>query len=181
MKKFLLGFVALIGLAVASPKAEAQTFVKGDNIVDAKIGLGSSFDFSGLPPMGVNYEHGLANDIFNNGSNVNFGLGAEVDFWGQSNKISDVKYSWFYSFIGARGAFHKEFVNNLDTYLGVSLGVSIGRSSMSSVNVSSSSTAKSFGYSTFLGCRYYFNPNWAVNAEIGYGISVLSLGVTYKF
>lgn len=186
MKKFLLGLVALFGLAVASSEVEAQSFVKGNDIVSAKVGLGTNFDFSGIPPIGITYEHGLIDDVFKNGWDVNLGLGAEVDFW--SNKYTNilVTQSFYHSFFGVRGALHKEFVNNLDTYAGISLGMvynkySIGDSNNDKILKELGYNQLGFGYSTFVGCRYYFHPNWAVNAEAGWGVSLINVGMTYKF
>lgn len=188
MKKFLLGLVALFGLAVASSEVEAQSFVKGDNIVSAKVGLGTDFDFSGIPPIGITYEHGLIDDIFKNGWNVNFGLGAEADFWSKKYTTILGNSNYYHSFLGVRGVFHKEFVKNLDTYAGVSLGMRYNKHSIGDSNNEKvlkefgyKDNQFDFGYSTFVGCRYYFHPNWAVNAEAGWGVSLINVGMTYKF
>lgn len=190
MKKFLLACVALLGLAIASPKAEAQTptFVKGDNTLSATIGLGTSFDFSGIPPIGIHYEHGLIDDLFNNGTNVTLGVGAETDFWSYSTKSLFGNYSQYYGFLGVRGALHKSFVDNLDTYAGISIGLDYYKYSFGNLldaQINSLAINKQsnvgLGWSTFIGCKYYFTPNWAAGAELGWGITLLNIGVTYKF
>lgn len=37
------------------------------------------------------------------------------------------------------------------------------------------------GVTPFAGGRYYFTKNFAANAEVGYGVAILQLGVSYKF
>jgi hypothetical protein len=36
-------------------------------------------------------------------------------------------------------------------------------------------------YGAHLGARYYFTDNIGAHAELGYGISVLTLGASFKF
>ena len=33
----------------------------------------------------------------------------------------------------------------------------------------------------FVGGRYYFSPNLAAQAELGYGLGILNIGIAYKF
>ena len=66
----------------------------------------------------------------------------------------------------ARGNFHYEFVRNLDTYLGLNLGI-LGRS---------------FSLNGHLGARYYFG-KFGVGLEFGMGNHAAggTLGVSMKF
>ena len=68
--------------------------------------------------------------------------------------------------LAARGNFHYEFVDNLDTYVGLNLGV-LGRS---------------FALNGHLGARYYFG-KFGVNVEFGMGNHAAggTLGVSKKF
>ena len=35
-------------------------------------------------------------------------------------------------------------------------------------------------YAGFIGARYYFTPKLAAMAELGYGIAILNIGVSFK-
>ena len=76
--------------------------------------------------------------------------------------------------LGARGAFHYQFVEKLDTYAGLMLG-------FDAVMSSGASATSGLGFSGFLGGRYYIKPKLAIYSELGYGIAYLSAGVALKF
>jgi hypothetical protein len=179
MKKILLFFLAVV-LSLTQMVAQESTFVKGDKVINVGIGLGSAYYSGGytsqMPALSGSFEVGVKDGIIDKGS---IGVGGYVGF--SSAKVSNEwKTSNF--FIGARGSFHYPLVNKLDTYSGLILGYNIytdkalGGYTGPDYNYSSSGLALAW----FAGARYYFSDNFAGMAEIGVGISYLTLGVSFK-
>jgi len=83
--------------------------------------------------------------------------------------------------------FHPDdFPENIDLYVGVGLGFNY-LSQRFSNNVEPGSVGREdigglkLGYHLFVGGRYYFNQNFAVFAEVGYGLSFLNVGITLRY
>ena len=170
-KIFLFSALFLIFLSAANAQ---EIFRKGTQFVNAGIGLGSYI------PVEVSYERSIIDGLIKarKGPNGAIGVGAYLGYYG------DTAYDWRYNHyvLGARGAFHYQFIPKLDTYGGLMLGYNIATVKWvgdgESVGTASGSA---FGYSVFVGARYLFKPNLGVYSEIGYGIAYLSAGVTFKF
>lgn len=167
----------------------AQIFSKGDIVLNGTIGFGSLTNYSiGLPPIAISGEYCIVDNLFD--ANSAIGVGAYVGVgrykhvhWNDYDvKIKDLYTRWVF---GARGLFHYNFVDNLDTYAGLMLGVysnSEKKTYTDNTNTVKTNkyTSAAFAYSLFIGARYYFTPNFGVVAEAGYGLTFFSLGVTYK-
>jgi hypothetical protein len=187
MKKIIL-LVAAAGLAFG---ANAQSFVKGTNILSGTVGLGSSIlSYSGAsqsPALSVQYERG----IWEAGPGV-ISLGGYAGYKGYSFSGQGGSYSysekWHYTVIGVRSAYHYNGLDipKLDVYGGAMLSYNILSYSYSDnagtgvhgLNGSYGSTA---GLSLFIGGRYFFSDNLAVLAELGYGVAFLNVGIALKF
>ena len=83
--------------------------------------------------------------------------------------------------------FHPDdFPENIDLYVGVGLGFN-HLSHRFSNNIEPGSVGRKdnsgfrFAYHFFVGGRYYFNQNFAVFAEVGYGLSFLNVGITLRY
>jgi len=84
--------------------------------------------------------------------------------------------------------FHEDdFPENIDLYVGVGLGFN-HRSQRFTNNVTAQEVGRDdmntgflLGYHLFIGGRYYFNQDFAVFAEIGYGLSFLNVGITLRY
>ena len=148
MKKLLLLVVAFLFLGLG---AQAQsTMSKGQLIGSAKIG----FSDYGLP-LGIAADYGVASGFINGKGAVS--VGGELGLY-----LSD---TYTHLSLAARGNFHYEFVQNLDTYLGLNLGL-VGRN---------------FALNGHLGARYYFG-KFGVGLEFGMGHSAGgTIGVSMKF
>ena len=150
MKKklfFLVAVLCFLGLG-----AQAQgTMSKGQLVGSLKVG----FSDYGLP-LGLSADYGVVSGFINGNAAVS--VGGEVGVY-----ISDV---YTHLSLAARGNFHYEFVDNLDTYLGLNLGL-VGRS---------------FALNGHLGARYYFG-KVGVGVEFGMGNHAAggSIGVSMKF
>lgn len=182
MRKLLFTVVALF--AVVSLSAQ-DVFKKGDLVGNLGIGIGNTLHGSGysgdFPPISLSGEYGVIDGLLEGKASI--GVGGYLAYSSSSYKYGilgdnfKVKFSDFV--IGARGAFHYQFLEKLDTYAGLMLAYDI-------VSVSGNKGVGSYDSSTFfvpvfVGARYYLTENLGVMAELGYGVSVLNIGVSYKF
>lgn len=189
MKKSAFFSIALVVVSFFSAvRVHAQAFGAGTNVISAGIGLGSSlangytYGTQGIG-LSANYERG----IWEAGPGV-ISLGAYLGYKTFSYNFADggniYNYKWNYLIIGGRGAYHFTGLNieNLDLYAGLMLSYD---------NVSFSTNVNFPGYTgsyssgleltPFAGARYYFANNLGGYAELGYGVAILSLGLSYKF
>ena len=109
---------------------------------------------------------------------------------GKSDRISffDGTYAeWKYNYvlIGGRGAYHFKIVDKLDTYAGLMLGYIVVNSKITTndpyLSDLGAASASGIGWAAFAGARYHFNEQFGAFAELGYGVSVLTVGATAKF
>jgi hypothetical protein len=189
MKKLrvkLFSMILLLALIVCPAiKTQSQEFEVGDKLINAGVGFGATW-YSGtyyktsLPPIFVSADIGFKDDI---GPGV-LGLGGYLGMSSYKYEYTWLGGSWGWKYtsvvIGARGTYHYELVDNLDTYGGVLLGVRILSSKVFGDEQWITGTASGSGlaYSFFVGGRYFFSDNFGVMAELGYGIAWLSVGVT---
>lgn len=86
---------------------------------------------------------------------------------------------------GIRLAYHRQVLENLDTYGSVVLGYNVIRSRRngdSGLDLTEyTNQIPTFAYFTSVGARYYFSPQWAIYGELGYGtLTVVNVGLTYR-
>jgi opacity protein-like surface antigen len=89
-----------------------------------------------------------------------------------------INYSFFN--IGALGNYH--FVNNdqWNVYAGATLGYLSINLSNDLIEGAADIRSSGIAFGIQGGARYFFSDNFAANAQLGYGLAILSLGVTYK-
>lgn len=155
MKKFFFAVLCTLGL-VATASAQ-DTFRKGDNVLNVGIGL-SNFNTTSLPPISAMYERSVLDGIIEDGA-IGLGLQGEVTAY---------KGAGLGLFVGPRVAFHYEFVENLDTYVGVQAGLGLVSSHVG------------FDVDGVLGARYYLGEKWGVFGEFGTGFSVFKVGINFR-
>lgn len=138
----------------------------GEYAVTNAIGVGGYFGYT-------SFKWTYASSWYNNG--------------GWHNYVDTYKYSFF--ILGARGAYHfDEFIkiDKLDCYAGLMLGYNIAKATYSTTDPSRGNIAYTgasyggFAYSVFAGARYRFTDNIGVFGELGYGISILNIGLNVK-
>jgi len=86
---------------------------------------------------------------------------------------------------GVRLAYHRQVVENLDTYGSVVLGYNVIRSKRSGSDALDltqfTNQIPTFAYFTSAGVRYYFSQQWAAYGEVGYGtMTIVNVGLTYR-
>lgn len=171
MKKLLA--IALVTLFAANVFGQASpTYSKGQISVGGGIGLAATL---GGTPLWVGGEYGF---------NEEWGIGANA-------AMSSYEYTaglWDLTFyqIGVYGIYHKDVLkmDNLDTYGKVGIAMLIaswdytGPSNLKSFY--SEPSVSGFGYDAAVGATYYVMPKLGVNAELGYGLALIKVGVNYK-
>lgn len=188
MKKlcFLILFAASL-LATSQTNAQTITsgnpnFSKGQWDVNAGIGLIRTFYGSHrgvVPPVSVSAEVGVTDNISVGGY---LGYTSTKDRFGFLDDFDVIKYSFV--IIGARGSYHFNVWDKMDTYGGLMLGYAVASAKWDSTNPylnDASFAASGLSLSAYIGGRYDINENIGAFAEIGYGISVLTIGATMKF
>ncbi len=183
----------LFCLLAVGGTAGAQSFATGDNVIGLSFGIGGHYNVSSRgyssqsPAIGLFYEKGMP---WAAGPGV-IGLGAYAGYKSLRYKSVDFPvtydWKWNYTILGIRGAYHYEFLENLDTYGGLMLAYNIVSFKDKTVveggstYVFSGSSASDIDLTLYLGGRYYFSDSFGALLEIGYGIAYLNLGLTYKF
>jgi len=184
MKKVLL-IVASMMMFVPFVHAQESMFNLGDKAINLGIGIGNTlysgtFYNSGVPPISISYEQGVADEVLEKGV-----IGVLGYLGYNSYKYENLGWGYKYSniVIGAGGLFHYPLIDRLDTYAGVLLGFNIVNATEFGTPIGFDYNASSGGFvfSGFVGARYFFTDNIAAFAQVGYGIAYLTLGVSFKF
>jgi hypothetical protein len=171
----LMLFVASI-LSFTSEKAFAQ-FEKGDKLLNLGIGLNSYY--GGGVPIGAAFEYGITDEI---------SIGAQIDFSRWSYGYGGYKWSYTFVPVAVRGSYHfGKLINlptdKLDLYGGAALGYYISKykDNTGYTGYYDNVYGNKALFGIYAGGRYYFKDNIAGFAEVGYGVSTLKVGVTFKF
>ena len=149
MRKKLLLLVAIISFLGLGAQAQS-TMSKGQLVGSARLGFGG-----GGIPIAVAADYGIVDNLINGEDAIS--VGGQVGIFMYDSNISFT--------LAARGNFHYQFIDNLDTYAGLQIGLH--------------TSGISFGFD--LGTRYYFNDKFAVGIEFGgCGFTGTSIGVSMK-
>lgn len=178
MKKIISFAAAMLCMVSA---ASAQTFDSGSQVLGLGIGVGGGYGV----PVTLSYEHGIHS--FSNVSHI--GVGGNISYGAHNDSFSystgTVKYNYNNVIIAAMANYHYTGVDKFDFYGGVHLGYDIVNSSVKSNTDDYAGKYKADASGMFFGvragARYYFSDNWAASADLGYGLSILNIGVAYKF
>lgn len=188
MKKLLI--FALVLIAYQSGYAQTEQFKKGQldfqagvgfinslNITLNEAGVGGSIKSKfAFPPPTVSLDYGITDEIsiggYVNYTDVEYRM-SNGDFIEQNKIIM----------IGARGLYHVDLLPKLDTYGG--LGLAYGSLKATAPEPfgggTMASTSGDLYYQFIAGGRYRFTKNTGVFVELGYGVTVINLGLNIKF
>lgn len=189
-------FTCLIAsfLFLSSAQAQLTLAKKGD--IDVAIGIGLLPTFAAddarllIPPLSATVDYRIA---------PNFSVGTYFAF--SSSEISqrdlpnngDI-YTWQndFSVIGFRLAAHGVRIDNWDFYGGFMLGLNMPNVTQTIISDQLEEKDIEDGpdyyrpakntttFSGFLGATYYVAQNFGIYGEIGFGISIFNLGLSYK-
>lgn len=182
MKRILLSLVVIV-LFVMQGYAQ-DIFMKGDRVINLSVGLGSGLyrgsAYSDISPaIAASYEMGVVDNLFDENSSL--GVGGYLGYTGARQNFSGGYFKYSDIIIGARGAVHYQFIDNLDTYGGLMLAYDIVSSKTSGTGVDVDATSSGLVLDIFVGGRYYFTEQVAGLVEIGSGIAYFNIGLAYKF
>ena len=178
MKKVL--FITVLAMLLSSPTF-AQQFQKGTSAINLGIGFGSALGGlgTGRPAISGSFEYGM----WEAGPGV-ISLGGYIGNTGYRYSSEGYTQKWNYTVVGARSAYHLhafETVPQLDPYAGLMIGYNIASYSVTGGYEGPNTYGSGLGYSLFLGARWFFTNNIAVFVELGYGVSAINAGVSFKF
>lgn len=168
MKKLITTTILFTGLVFFSISTiSAQSFQKDDVIINAGIGLGGTYSWSGLGlPLGGGVEFGVSDlDV---GS---IGVGGDIGFVSGSGLTI--------TYIGGRASYHFNELfelenDDLDIYGG--LGIYYRNFSYSGNQTFGSGMLASF----HAGTRYYLSDNVGIYGELGNNWGWLNIGAIFK-
>lgn len=174
LKSFLIILVAITSNFIA----KGQVFTQETKIISAGIGIPNMLkqQFSqiganakGLPVILCSFDHGL-NEEWSIGGLVAY-TSASIDLGSGSYNIVD---KWKFFIIGVKGDYH--FGNEkVDFYGGSVLGYASISETMAGAN---GAKVSGIVYYPHLGLRYPFSPKISGFAELGFGISIINLGLS---
>ncbi len=191
MKKGLSLIFGMFLLTSFTSLSAQDLFEKETNVVQATIGFPQLLGFgpaykTTLPAVGLVYDRGIIDGMID--GNASIGIGGLFGIAGSETRYSqfggDYGYKYTYLVFGARGTFHYQFLDDLDTYAGVLLGgYAVASSYYGAANPPGFDAADSGGpiAGGFVGARYFFTDNFAAVAEVGYGVAVLNVGIAATF
>ncbi len=186
MKKVTFTLV-LMTIAVLSI---GQSFEKGTTVVNLGVGLGGNVLSYSSANRQLAYSLSFEKGLWEVGKVGVVSLGGYGGKSGYKYTGSYGSYSytekWNYITIGVRGAFHLTAIKDekIDLYGGIMIGHNVLSYKYEDTDPYLDYSGGTYGGSTtttqFLGCRYYFNKKTAAFAELGYGVSYLTAGVSVK-
>jgi hypothetical protein len=182
MKTFLLLLLPFCATGVMARTA----FDKTGKVAQVGIGIGGLGGFYGtssLPVISVGLDFGVHEFVSVGGVAGYSSSKVEYPFFALNQSYS-YKYSYFT--LGVRGSYHFLQLPNekLDLYGGLGLGFNIVSSKYDGTAINQVLVRGSSGSYMFLGIhaggRYFFSPNFAAYAELGYGLGILNIGIAFR-
>jgi hypothetical protein len=179
----LILVTALVFWASSGLHAQESVILQGDKVINFGMGVGSYLGGAKysvtIPQMSGSFEYCVKDDLFDEYSAL--GLGGYMAY--TANKFEHrsgegVDYSYF--LLGARLNYHHQFVEKLDTYAGILYGYK-AISSSAYGGYDGDLVHGEFIPAVFVGGRYYLFSGFSLFAELGYGISALEFGLSFKF
>jgi hypothetical protein len=165
--------VLFAGLLV--PHAAAAQFATGQKFLGAHIGLSG---VGSTAAIGVNGEVAY---------NKNISIGAWADTWSYGDNYSfqggSAEWNVRYIAVAGTGAYHFpiESQPKLDPFVGAAVGYYVVNTSQKGTFIGDySGSANRLFVGGYGGARYFFKPNLAGVARVGFGASYLTLGVDFK-
>jgi hypothetical protein len=167
--------LAVAAFCIAALASQAQSF--GDNkVLSFGVGFGgSAFMYSGsdatLPPLQVSLEFPMSEKI---------GVGGLLGYAGSKWEGFGFKVTYSYILVGGRAYYHLVNTDKMDAYGALTLGYNIASSKISGAGLGTAASASGLLWGGVVGMRYYLSDKFAVNGELGYGLAILTVGLSMK-
>lgn len=167
--------LAVAVFCIAALATQAQSF--GDNkVLSFGAGFGgSAFMYSGsdatLPPLQVQLEFPMSEKI---------GVGGLLGYAGSKWEGFGVKVTYSYILVGGRAYYHFMNTDKMDAYGALTLGYNIASGKVSGSGIGTAASASSLLWGGTLGMRYYLSDKFGINAELGYGLAIFTVGLSMK-
>lgn len=164
----------VLSLAGFASQAQAQ-FQKGDLLLNA--GLGFGYYYAGGVSLNLNGEYSITDEL---------GIGPYFAFTKYDYHYVGYKYDYTFMDFGVRASYHfskllKINVEQLDIYGGGFLGFVVGNYDYDGPgNDYDDPYDGGIRAGIHAGARYFFSPKFAAYGELGYGLSPLVLGASFK-
>lgn len=186
--KLKLFCVALMTLFATTFVSAQNEFGKGDMALNINYGMGD-FDVDDnvfQHSLGVSLEYGILDGIIKGKGTVAVGGQVGFGFGSKSEHGVDINCTRFR--IATRGVFHYQFIPQLDTYAGITLGiVDIDKAELEGdfgdyeIEKLEEKETRFVGPVAFAGARYMFSDSFGLNVELSWdSFAMVGLGVTFK-
>lgn len=194
MKKISL---LIAGLMLVILSAQSQDpFSKGSSAINLGVGFGNTVYTGvgykmGWPTISASYEYGIVEVAMGSSLKGIVSVGGLVGFGGSKYDYSyfgwgyDVKTNYF--LVAVRGNYHFIFHPKFDPYAGIILGYYFGNSKVTYSSgypvTAPEYKANNGGFhgGAYAGARWFFTPAFAVFTELGWNVSIFTVGATFKF
>lgn len=185
-----LSILSVFLLATICSYGQTGQFVKGQKDINLGVGfITPLFDISGYdvktktPPISLTVDYGITDEL-------SLGLylaSAKSEVYGTLINLNtgypyyDKQSTLSHFLVGARLLYHFELHPKLDTYAGGMLGYnSVNEKAEPNVQLYGDTKVKGFTYTLLAGGRYRFTEHAGAFLELGYGVTVINLGLNIK-
>lgn len=182
-----LTITLIIALATSTCFAQNSQFKKGQVDINAGVGfITPLFTISGYdvktqtPPISVTADYGITEELSvglyvatakDNVYGTLYDLNTGNSYYGKQSTVS-------HFLIGGRLLYHFELSPKFDTYGGGMLGYnSVKEKAEPNIQLIGETDIKGFTYTLLVGGRYRFAKNIGGFLELGYGVTVINLGL----
>lgn len=187
MKKILLS--CFLSISITSAFCQPEPFKKGQT--DIQIGAGFITPFFELdyydvrtktPPVILTIDHGITDQLSVGG----YFATARSDvygtiYWSNGTSSFSKQSTLTHIIIGGRLLYHFVVSPTIDLYGGGMIGYNLVREKAEpNIELIGKTELQGLTYSILGGGRYRFTPNIGVFTEIGYGVTVVNIGLNLK-
>ena len=189
MKKAILLLAAVAMLSgTAFSQGSGDPFGKGASAINFGIGFGNTI-YGGYsmawPSFSVSYEYGIVEIGMGSSMKGIISVGGLAGFGGAKNNYGWGEVSSNYFLVAVRGNYHFIFHDKFDPYAGIITGYYFGNYKYDYYpgysNWKYNENSNGFHVGAYAGVRWFFTPAFAVFSELGWNISIFTVGVTLKF
>lgn len=171
-------------------QAKSQSIAEKDFFINGNVGLVPVFYSSSnwktiVPPSTLSIEYGLATTGIR--SVIGLGLAFTYGYSKTEYQLPTVQglsgNNYQYIVAGAQFKYHYYTRKKNDFYIGALVGkfFSTAKQYGAPVGIGEDDKLDSWAWDFHAGWRYFLGDNFALNGELGYGLTAVKLGISYRF